>query len=188
MDTPLTDIRPLRAADADAWRALRLQALKQEPAAFASSYEEAALTDPVEFARSIPPEGEAAVLFGLFVDGALEGAAGFVVFGGLKLKHKGLLWGVYVRPSWRRRGFGKALVGRVIEHARAHVALLQAGVTAADGAARRIYLALGFEPYGLERAALRVDGVDIDEELLWIDFRQGGDSLPGARLSDRRAP
>ena len=186
MDVPSTEIRPLRAADGEAWRALRLQALEQEPASFAASFEEAVQTDPAEFARRIPAEGGADVLLGLFVDGVLEGAAGFLVQGGLKRRHKGLLWGVYVRPAWRDRGFAKALVRRVIDHARGHAALLQASVTAGNDAARRIYLELGFEPYGLEPAALRVDGRDFDEELLWLDFR--GAALPAPGLSDRRAP
>ena len=186
MDAPSIDIRPLRAADADAWRRLRLQALREEPAAFTASYEEAAAIDPAEFARRIPAEGEEAVLFGLFVHGALEGSAGFAIQAGLKLRHKGLLWGVYVRPAFRGRGLAKALVGRVIEHARTRVAVLQAGVRAGTNPARSAYLALGFQPYGLERAALRIDGVDFDEELLWIDFRPA--ALPQAPLSDRRAP
>ena len=84
MDVPSTEIRPLRAADGEAWRALRLQALEQEPASFAASFEEAVQTDPAEFARRIPAEGGADVLLGLFVDGVLEGAAGFLVQGGLK--------------------------------------------------------------------------------------------------------
>ncbi len=186
MDTPLAEIRPIRAADAAAWRALRLQALKQDPVSFAASYEEAAATDPEAFARSIPAEGGPDVLFGLYVDGALEGAAGFAVQGGLKRCHKGLLWGVYVRPAWRGRGFGKALVERVIDHARGQVALLQASVTADNNTARFTYLALGFQSYGVEPAALRVDGVDYDEDLLWLDFRPA--ALPASGLSDRRAP
>jgi ribosomal protein S18 acetylase RimI-like enzyme len=194
MDAPLTspDIRPLGAADAEAWRALRLQALKEEPRAFTASYEEAAATAPADFARRMPSDGGPAVLFGLFVEGALEGSAGFSVQQGRKLGHKGLLWGVYIRPDWRRRGFGRALVGRVISHARAHVALLQAAVVADNISARRLYRSLGFEPYGVERAAVRVDGEDVDEVLLWIDFRPKADlpaaALPAAALSDRRAP
>lgn len=186
MDASDSEIRPVRAADAEAWRALRLQALKDDSAAFTSSYEEEAALDPEAFARRIPSGNGADVLFGLFVEGALQGAAGFAVFKGLKLRHKGLLWGVYVRPQWRGRGFAKALVARVIEQARTRVAVLQAGVMAGNNPARSTYLSLGFEPYGLERAALRVNGVDIDEELLWIDFRPA--ALPAPGLSDRRAP
>ena len=185
MEAPFSEIRPLSAADGPAWRGLRLQALKQEPTSFASSFEEESQLGPVEFARHIPAEGDANALFGLFVEGVLEGAAGFVVQGGLKRRHKGLLWGVYVRPPFRGRGFAMALVQRVIDHARARVALVQASVTVGNDA-RRLYLALGFEPYGLEPAALRVDGEDLDEELLWLDLRAA--ALPAPGLSDRRAP
>lgn len=174
MDAPMTtlEIRPLGAADAEAWRALRLQALKEEPLAFTASYEEAVKTSPAEFARRMPAEGGPVVLFGLFVEGALEGSAGFSIQPGVKLKHKGLLWGVYVRPPWRGHGYGRALVERAIAHARDHVDLLHAAVMGEDTKARRIYRSAGFEPYGVERAAVRVDGADIDEVLLWIDFRQ----------------
>jgi ribosomal protein S18 acetylase RimI-like enzyme len=180
------DIRPLGAADAEAWRALRLQALQEEPRAFTASYEEAAVTSAADFARRMPSKDGPAVLFGLFVEGGLEGSAGFSVQQGRKLSHKGLLWGVYVRPDWRGRGLGKALVQRVIAHARDHVALMHASVVAENLIARGLYRSLGFEPYGVERAAVRVDGEDVDEVLLWIDFRAA--ALPGAPLSDRRAP
>jgi ribosomal protein S18 acetylase RimI-like enzyme len=193
---PNCEIRPLRAGDAAAWRELRLQALKDEPMSFAASYEEALARDPAWFAEVIPGEDDPSAIFGLFVGGALEGVAGFVVQSGAKHRHKGLLWSVYVRPGWRGKGLAKALVARVIERARAHVSLLQVSVAAINQPARRVYIGLGFVPYGVEVAGLRVDGVDIDEELMWIDFRglgaravrSGADSLPAAGLSDRRAP
>ena len=181
-------IRPLTSADGEAWRVLRMEALKDQPAAFTASYEDALELDPAELAAFIPAEDAPSVLFGLFVDGALEGCAGLFIGSGSKVRHKGLLWGVYVRPGWQGRGFGRALVARVIEEARGKVDLLQAGVAAINDAARRVYFGLGFQLYGLERAALRVDGADIDEELLWIDLRNGADSLPAAPISDRRAP
>ncbi len=186
MDSPPFEIRPIRAADGEPWRTLRLQALKEAPASFSASYEEAVQADPAAFIRRIPAEGGPDVLFGLFLAGGLEGAAGFAVQDGLKRKHKGLLWGVYVSPLARGRGFARAMVQRVIDHARRHVALLQTCVTVGNDPARRIYLELGFQPYGLEPAALRVDGVDLDDELLWLDFRDA--ALPAPALSDRRAP
>jgi len=182
------DIRPLGVDDAEAWRALRLQALKEHPAAFSSSWEEASQRDLEAFRAQIPRPDEPDALFGLFVDGALEGVAGFRVQEGLKVRHKGLLWGVYVRPRARGAGGAQALVASVIERARAHVAILQAVVSVANPAARRLYAALGFRAYGVEPAALRVDGVDHDDELLWLDLRPGADSLPAGALSVRRAP
>jgi GNAT superfamily N-acetyltransferase len=186
MDAPISEIRPLRALDGEIWRALRLQALKEAPASFASSFEEESALDPAEFTGRIPAEGGPDVLFGLFVGCALHGAAGFAVQGGLKRRHKGLLWGVYVSPGVRGRGFARVLAQRVIGHARGEVSVLQTCVTVGNEAARRIYFELGFQLYGLEPAALRVDGQDFDEELLWLDFRDA--ALPTPGISDRRAP
>ena len=83
-----------------------------------------------------------------------------------KKRHKGLLWGVYVREAARGRGLGRAVVARVIEHARAHVVQLHAAVVTTNEAARRLYRSLGFEPYGLEPRGLACAGRYFDQELL----------------------
>lgn len=184
---PEPTIRPLTREDAAAWRALRLTALKEHPKAFTESYEEAAERDLAAYAARMPAEGDAAAIFGLFLGDALLGSAGFAIQPGLQRRHKGLLWGVYVSAQLRGKGLAKALIERVIERARGHVVLLQAGVGGYNEPARRLYFELGFRSYGLEPAALRVDGEDVDEELIWLDLR-GGDSLPPSDLSDRRAP
>jgi RimJ/RimL family protein N-acetyltransferase len=60
----------------------------------------------------------------------------------------------------------------VIEHAAQHVLVLQAMVGTANHRARRMYHRLGFVPYGIERNALRIDGIFYDEELLALDLGQ----------------
>ncbi len=159
------EIRPLRPAEAEAWRALRLQMLKESPTAFSSAYEDAVELDLERFASRIPDDGVDA-LFGLFVHGRLAGSAGFAVERGRKVRHKGGLWGVYVAPEVRGRGLGAALLARLIEHARQHVAVLQGGVVTANAGAWALYRRLGFEQYGLEADALRIDGRAYDEALL----------------------
>jgi len=52
----------------------------------------------------------------------------------------------------------------------ADLALLHLAVTRGNEAARRLYLGLGFQIYGVERRALRVDGVWYDEELMMLDL------------------
>ena len=185
---PDYEIRRLTERDAEAWRALRLQALKDHPEAFATAYEEWADRDLADFAARLAGWVEPEALFGLFVAGALEGSAGFVVKQGLKERHKGSMVAVYLRPHLRGGGLGGALVQRVIDHARERVDLLQAGVAHTNAVAKRTYFDLGFKTYGVEPASIRVDGVDHDEELIWLDFRNGADSLPDAVISDRRVP
>lgn len=169
--------RNLVPADAPAFRDLRLEALSLHPEAFGSSYEEeAALTLETIRAR-IPASGPNAIC-GAFADDGLAGMAGFAVYDRAKAAHKGLLWGVYVRPDRRGQGLGRELVRRVIDHASRHVIVLEAAVGLANGSARRTYHALGFRPYGIERKALRVGDVFHDEELLFIDFQETGGTPP----------
>jgi RimJ/RimL family protein N-acetyltransferase len=169
MSAPTPLIHPLAPSDADAFRALRLEALANAPAAFSSSFEDQA-RQPVDWFRARIPAAGPNALFGAFADNALAGMAGFVVQEGAKQRHKGTLWGVYVAPAWRGRGLATQLVECVIAYAKDHVVVLQATIWIDNPSARRIYHRLGFVPYGIERKALYVDGVFHDNELLALEF------------------
>ena len=170
-------IRVLTAADVTAYRTLRLQALGDHPDAFGASLEDEAAHSLEDMARRLDA-GPGNCVFGAFAGGALIGTAGFVVPDrSAKSRHKGLLVGVHVSGDYRGRGMGRALVGAVIDHARTHVVLLQAAVGIDNAAALRLYESLGFQRYGLERKALRIDGRDIDEALIVLDF--DGPVAPG---------
>lgn len=71
-------IRLLQPSDAQAYRDLRLEALRSSPEAFGSSYEEEALLALETIEARIPSSGPNAI-FGAFADQALVGMAGFVV-------------------------------------------------------------------------------------------------------------
>ncbi len=167
-------IRPLTAADATAYRTLRLQALRDHPEAFGASYEDEVARSLEMTARRLDG-GPLNCVFGAFVGADLVGTAGFIIpDGSAKSRHKGLLVGVHVAPAHRGRAIGRALVAAVIDHARAHVVLLQAGVGVDNAPALRLYESLGFRRYGLEDKALLVDGVFIDEALIVLDFAAEG--------------
>jgi ribosomal protein S18 acetylase RimI-like enzyme len=164
------DIRPVTRAEAPAWRELRLEALKNHPLAFMSSYEETVGRDLDFFAQQIPGSGEDDVLLGVYVDGVLGGCAKFIRETRAKERHKGAMVGVYLRPALRGRGIGEALVGRLIEHARERVSLLRCSVGAENRAAGDLYRRMGFVRHGVEPRSLRYEGLDYDEELLAISF------------------
>jgi GNAT superfamily N-acetyltransferase len=166
---PTIHIRRLVPADADALRALRMEALTTAPEAFGSSPEEESAR-PMDLVRSRLDAALPDAVFGAFAGDNLVGMAGFALSQGVKKRHKGLLWGVFVRAGWRDRGTGEQLVCAVIEHARNHVLLLQASVVITNGSARRIYERLGFSAYGIEHRALRVGDAFHDEELLVLDL------------------
>ncbi len=79
--------------------------------------------------------------------------------------------GVYVDERWRGHQLGKRLTLAVIDYARNHVDTLHATVMAANITARTLYLSLGFEVFGVEKDALRIDGKSYTDELLRLDLR-----------------
>jgi ribosomal protein S18 acetylase RimI-like enzyme len=170
---PSIRIRRLAPADAEAFRVLRLEALSTAPEAFGSSPEEESAR-PMDVVRTRLADTGPDAVFGAFAGDDLVGMAGFVLSQGIKKRHKGLLWGVFVRARWRDRGTGEQLVRAVIDHARDHVLLLQASVVTTNTAARRIYHRLGFVAYGTELRALRLGDVFHDEALLMLDLQGKG--------------
>jgi RimJ/RimL family protein N-acetyltransferase len=150
-------IRALDRTDAAAFQALRLQGLQAHPEAFASSWEEESTQPLAEVAERLAPR-PGGLVFGAFEGDALVGLVGLGREAMAKLAHKGWIWGVYVAPASRQRGIAEALIGHALEHAARAWRLRQVnlGVNTRNAAAHALYLKLGFEPFGLERAFLRV--------------------------------
>jgi RimJ/RimL family protein N-acetyltransferase len=162
------EIRRLGPDDLDAWHDMRIEMLLLVPTAFGDSHEEALARGKESFLDHLTKPDVA--IFGAFSKGALVGSACFAQRSEAKERHKGLMWGVYARPTMRGAGVGEAVVGAVIEHAKGQVEILQAMVGARNEPARALYRRMGFVTYGLERRAIRVNGVYIDEELIALDF------------------
>lgn len=160
-------IRPLTKADAAAFRALRLEGLREASEAFSAAYEDEVVRSDEEFAARIPDVPPSAI-FGAFQDEILVAMTGLLVHAGRKERHKGMVWGVYVSTAGRGQGLAKRLMQAVIEHARTAdgLEILQLGVGVYNEPARALYGAMGFEVYGVERHALRLGPEEyIDEEL-----------------------
>jgi len=164
-------IRPISRDEAVTWRALRLEAMRAFPAAFSASPDDWELLPLEEVAGRIPLPGGDDVLYGVYLDGELSGCAGFAREKGAKERHKGLLWGVYLRAALQGRGLGERLTQMVIDWARPRVDLLLCAVGSDNLGARALYIRLGFVLYGTEPRALRIDGRDYDEDHLVMVFR-----------------
>ena len=164
--------RRLGAPDAAGYRDLRLDGLARHPEAFGASWEDEAAKPLSWFAQRL----ERNAVFGGWVAGnaALAGAAGLSVPEAAKLRHKGVLWGMYVRPRARRAGLGAVLVRRVLDHARGAVEEVRLTVVSSNDAAARLYGAAGFEAFGVEPRALKVARRYHDEVLMALRFGRGG--------------
>jgi ribosomal protein S18 acetylase RimI-like enzyme len=166
------DLRLLTPDDAEALWHLRLEALRNDPAAFADSAEEH-LKTTVETARGLLGKSDPASNFivGMFEDGKLIGTAGFFRRKNNKERHKGHIWGVYVRPESRGKGIGSALMKEIVRRARAAQGIEQITLVAsANLPAQRLYKALGFESYGIEPHSLKIGKDYVDDVLmvLWL--------------------
>ena len=166
-------IRVLTEPDAVAYRALRLRALREDPEAFGSTYtQEAARSLAVTQARLQVPGNATFGAYESESDGAgrstLVGIVTLIWQDGAKDRHKTEMVGMYVASEVRGRGIGRLLVQAVIARAQATAGAEQIHCTAvtANAAALSLYRTLGFEPYGIERHALKVGDQYWDEELL----------------------
>ena len=158
-------VRILTSADAAAFRALRLRALKEHPDAFTSSYEEDVAKPLSATEQRIAGEPDN-VFWGAFVDGAIRGMVGLTREARAKNRHKGDVVAMYVAPEFGRRGLARALLQAVIDHARDGAGLEQLvlSVTRSNEAARELYRAAGFTTFGLEPRAIKVAGDYFDKE------------------------
>jgi RimJ/RimL family protein N-acetyltransferase len=144
-----------------------LQALRECPSAFLSSYEEECNISPATIAgRLAPTSGER--VFGAFAENSLVGVVGLRREEARKFSHKGYLWGMYVLSEHRNLGVGMQLVLRAFEFAESVPGLRQVNliVTATNKTAIRLYESVGFLPYGIERNSMFVDGEFYDEVLM----------------------
>lgn len=179
MNTAAIELRRLGSDDAALYRDIRLEGLADSPHAFAST---------IESEEALPLETFAARLAGDFVLGAfrgreLLGVAGFYSQPRPKHRHKGMLWGMYVRPPHRGSGIGRLLVEAIIRHARQHVELLQLFVVSDNAPARRLYRSLGFEEYGIERHATKYHGQYHDDVLMALPLVVESDTEKAHRPS-----
>jgi len=159
----LLKVRRLEAGDAAVYRELRLEGLSDQPEAFGASWEDESVKPASWWTERL----EANTVFGGWIDSSpLLGVAGFHVTGAAKLRHKGILWGMYVRPDARGTGLAASLVQQIIEYAQPLVEEICLTVVSSNAAACRLYSAAGFEQYGLERRALKIGNEYYDEVLM----------------------
>jgi len=165
-------IRLLTSADTDEWCRLRLESLEQDPEAFSSSAQEHRnLTVPE--VRTRLDMGRDSFIVGAFENQQLIGMAGFHREPGPKLHHKGRIWGVYVTKANRGQGVGRQILSLLLDRVRGidGVEQISLSVTSTQTAAKTLYHSLGFELWGREPGALRVNDRLIDEEYLFLRIK-----------------
>lgn len=160
-------VKPLGPADAEAYRAIRLESLKQSPDAFGSTWEESKNRSVEQLSAFLHHDRDRFIL-GAYLDESLIGLVSFHRHGGKKMAHKGEINQMYVSSSARGQGLGRLLIEDLIRraHALGDIESLILSVVVGNDAARALYLSLGFIVYGCEPRALKQGNQYYDEELM----------------------
>ncbi len=160
------EIRLLAPEDFEIWKILRLRALSLNPEAFGSSHQEEINQSDEEFIENI----RKSTIFGAFAEGQLVGCAGFYVLNFKKMRHRGVLFGMYIEPKNRKSGCADELVKAVLTHAKSTVLQIHLSVITSNQTALNLYQRHGFRIYGTEPRSLKIDDKFYDEHLMVLAF------------------
>jgi GNAT superfamily N-acetyltransferase len=162
---PVHPIRRLGTADAPAWRALMLEGLAAEPDAFTSDVEEARALPLASWSQRADREH----VLGVFDGDALAGVLALQFNARLRIRHKAIVSGLYVRPALRGRGLGGRLLDAAIDAARAVPGLrsLQLQASAHNAGALALYASRGFVEFGREPMAVQLGPDYVTKVHLW---------------------
>ncbi len=156
-------VRALTAADALAFRAIRLEALRLHPDAYGSTLAQWEKLPQSAYVRRI----EDGVLFGLFTDKGLEGLLAYDRETGENALHRAGIHAVYIRKKLRGQGGLELLLRAAVERARADgVVQLELAVAETNSRAHDAYARNGFVRYAVTPRAMLFKGRFLDEILL----------------------
>lgn len=106
-------------------------------------------------------------------EGELMGTVGFKRDNFLKLRHKGLIFRMYISEKAKGQGLGRKLLLALIERAKQGEGLRQLYLTVVSNNQRAIslYLSAGFELYSREKESIKMaenEFVDEDSMILYV--------------------
>lgn len=156
--------RILTQEDISAYQTLRLQALKEFPTSFGSSYELEKNSTSLEIKEKLQ-QNENRFTIGTFLNGKLVGILTFKRETAIKTNHKGSIFGVYVDSRFQKKGIGKKILADTISYLKTIEGLEQINLTvnSTNRAAIRLYTEFGFENFGYEKNALKFKNEYFDE-------------------------
>ena len=159
-------IREARPDDVEAFRELRLTALKDAPTAFGADYEQSLTLPLAHWQERMASDSHHCLYFATEAD-QLVGMTGVLRDASPKRQHYATIWGVYVRPEARGLRIAEQLVTTCLDWARTHGAMYaKLAVNAVNAPALNCYLRCGFRVYGVEHGGIHWDGVYYDDLLM----------------------
>jgi ribosomal protein S18 acetylase RimI-like enzyme len=163
----MTRIKELIKHDAEHYRNIRLEALSNDPDSFGTMYAEEAIMTIDKFRERIPVDNNSFIL-GCYGDEDLIGIVAFNQESRIKLRHKAYIRSMYVQPKYRKKGIGKLLLNELITKAKAikEIEILLLDVVTNNLTAKQLYLSFGFQIYGIEKMAYKLNHQYFDLEYM----------------------
>jgi RimJ/RimL family protein N-acetyltransferase len=170
---PELRVRALGEGDAQAYKALRDDALARNEEAFTSDAATEARRGADSYFARLGADGSGSFTLGTWRGERLVGAISCERDMRRKVRHVGHVVGTMVAPDEQGRGTGRELLRALIDRARGdnELRLLTLTVTASNQAAVRLYLRAGFTRYGTLPGAIQVGGQFLDKDLMLTDLR-----------------
>lgn len=159
--------------DLGAYFANRLRALRSDPSAFLTTYEEELARGSAHFERTLLHSGNERAIFGAVDGGNVIGTLGIFREDRARIDHKATIWGMHVDNQHRGKGLGAGLLDFAIQFAKEEMKVKTVGlcVESSNHAARALYDSRGFHCWGTEPFALRsVAGEYFSEDHMILVF------------------
>jgi ribosomal protein S18 acetylase RimI-like enzyme len=162
-------IRTIRESDLHAFKALRLESLREHPESFGSDYAEN-LREPESFwvarIKDAVDSSEGCIILA-DAGNKLAGLAGVRREKGVKGRHAAMIWGVYVRPKYRGQKLVDRIIAELLSWCRSNQVRIVRLSATCTGPALRCYLRCGFAVYGVSPEEIRIGDKYYDETLMW---------------------
>jgi ribosomal protein S18 acetylase RimI-like enzyme len=152
-------------------RAIRLEALRSEPAAYSSSYEETLEWSDEDWRRRLTNDHRLHLLARVqnrpigIVGGYLGSDEGDDIVAEV--------FGMYVTSEYRGRGIGRLLLTALIDHLSAlpQISMIRLGVTETQDPARTLYESVGFQVVGKADEGIVMNDRRYDELIMELRVR-----------------
>jgi ribosomal protein S18 acetylase RimI-like enzyme len=152
-------------------RAIRLEALRSEPAAYSSSYEETLARSDEHWQQRLASDHSVHLL-------ARAQSRPIGMVGGYLGSDEGdesvaVVFGMYVAREYRGQGIGRSLLSSLIDRLSAfpQICTIRLGVTETQDPARALYESMGFQVIGKTEEGIVVDDRQVDELIMELRVR-----------------
>lgn len=176
------EVRLLHDSEAESFRNLRRNALLEFPEGFSLTQDEEQADSNIGFLHRFQTEWTAgdSIILGAFSAGRLVGALGMLRRNREKQRHKAYIWILFVELGFRGFGIGRRLADTTVAIAlqRPGLEQIQLNVSVENSTARSFYVSCGFESFGREPRALKVQDRFIDSEFMVLHLSRGERTTP----------